>query len=230
MNRIVFVLGKRLGVLVAAAMLLVSIDASAAQPEVSGRIENGLRILAIKPSAEPVNHTVYRGDYIKFALDPAMPPSRLQIPALNIDQMIGTAADDPPYLKMKATGRFAYRLGTIEGRIEVIAYQQAAYREMDSKAAKAFIANDQPLILDVRTPREFQQGHLGQARLIPVQQLARRWQELAEYKNKEVLIYCATGNRSTVAAKILIDQGFQHIYNMRYGIYDWSKRGYPVVK
>jgi rhodanese-related sulfurtransferase len=50
------------------------------------------------------------------------------------------------------------------------------------------------------------------------------------YRNQDVLIYCATGNRSTVAAKILIDHGFKRIFNLRQGISGWEREQYPVVK
>jgi rhodanese-related sulfurtransferase len=45
-----------------------------------------------------------------------------------------------------------------------------------------------------------------------------------------VLIYCATGNRSTVAAKILIDNGFKRIFNLRRGISGWEQEKLPVVQ
>ena len=101
---------------------------------------------------------------------------------------------------------------------------------MTAAQADAFIEQENPLILDVRTPAEFKAGHLPDAVLIPVQALQRRIAELAPYRNKDILVYCATGNRSTVAAKILIDQGFTRIANMRHGIADWYQRKYPVVR
>jgi rhodanese-related sulfurtransferase len=66
--------------------------------------------------------------------------------------------------------------------------------------------------------------------LIPLQQLQVRWQEIAEYRDKDVLIYCATGNRSTVAAKVLIGNGFKRIFNLRQGISGWEREKYPVVQ
>jgi len=82
--------------------------------------------------------------------------------------------------------------------------------------------------LDVRTHGEYKAGHIENATLIPVQELQSRIKELAEYKNQDILIYCATGNRSTVASKILIDDGFNRIINMRHGIYGWRMEEYPV--
>ena len=92
------------------------------------------------------------------------------------------------------------------------------------------IARFAPLILDVRTPREFQAGHLPDAVLIPVQVLQANISRLASYRAREILVYCATGNRSTVASKILIDGGFKQIANLRHGIVDWQSRNLPVVR
>jgi len=201
----------------------------AAAPPVSGRIVDGFRILSVTETETPLQWTVYRGDYIKFELPASGGPFTLSVPDLGIQQTLkGDKASDP-YFKMKQTGRFAFTLGSQEGLIEVVNYQPANYREMTAAQAADFIARQQPLILDVRTPAEFKRGHLPQAMLIPVQELQRRIGELSAYRQQEILIYCATGNRSTVASKILIDQGFTQISNMRYGIVDWQQRKYPVV-
>jgi len=73
-------------------------------------------------------------------------------------------------------------------------------------------------------------GHLENSILIPVQELQSRINELRAYKNNNILIYCATGNRSTVASKILIDSGFMKISNLKNGIAEWAKGQYRVVR
>ena len=132
------------------------------------------------------------------------------------------------YFKMKEAGTFAFRLGIVRGDITVVDYRQPNYRELTAEEAKRFIRESAPLILDVRTKGEYDQGHIEKAMLIPVQNLQSRLEEIARYKNQEVLIYCATGNRSTVASKILIDNGFKHVSNMRFGIMQWIRQKYPV--
>jgi len=197
---------------------------------VSGYLQNGYRILDINTSAENIHLTVYRGDYIKFVLAPSIGDPVLSIPALSIEQRIGTDLSKAPYFKMKNTGIYPFSLGHTTGRIEVIEYRQPNYRAVTSKEAAEFIADVKPLILDVRTPAEFKRGHLKDAVLIPVQELHKRIHELARYKNSDIFIYCATGNRSTVASKILADNGFKRIINLRYGIKEWSKMKYPVIR
>jgi len=196
----------------------------------SGTIQNGYRILELNAEADNTHLTVYRGDYIKFAFTPSIGDPILTIPSLSINQTLVQDLSDAPYFKMKRTGVYPFSLGNASGRIEVIEYRQSNYRAVGSTEAKKVITEVNPLILDVRTPAEFKRGHLKNAVLIPVQELQKRIYELSRYKNNDILIYCATGNRSTVASKILIDKGFQRITNLRYGIYEWARMNFPVVR
>ncbi|MBT8363289.1 MAG: rhodanese-like domain-containing protein [Deltaproteobacteria bacterium] len=196
----------------------------------SGSVVNGYRILSIQKNKSELNLTVYRGDYIKFKLDPSMQDPLLSIPDLAIQKRLSNNLAEAPYFKMKKPGTFAFSLEDVAGSITVINYRQASYREVSSREAAELIKNEQPIILDVRTPKEYKRGHLHNSVLIPVQELQSRQKELGAHKDREILIYCATGNRSTVASKILIDNGFKHIVNMRGGTYDWSKKNYPVTR
>ena len=205
-------------------------ESGAPAPVVSGRLVNGLRILPVPAGGQDLRFKVYRGDYIKFGIDAASKPLLLTVPQLDIQQEVSADLAKSPYFKMKQTGAFAFTLGKIRGRITVINYNQSHYTELSAAEAEKLIADRAPLILDVRTPGEYKRGHLENAALIPVQILGTNLDKLADYKDREILIYCATGNRSTVASKILIDNGFNRIFNLRRGIVDWHKHRYPVVK
>jgi rhodanese-related sulfurtransferase len=205
-------------------------SSSEAVPPVSGTVVNGYRILPIDINQSKVELRVYRGDYIKFEIDPSMSNPLLVIPDLSIEKRLHGKVAEAPYFKMKKPGTFTFSLGDIDGHITVINYRQASYREVTSREAADLIKKEKPIILDVRTPNEYKLGYLHNSVLIPVQELQSRYKELNDHKDREILLYCATGNRSTVAAKILIDNGFKHIVNMRGGIYDWSKKNYPVAR
>jgi rhodanese-related sulfurtransferase len=214
------------------AVLWLALGSSlqAGKQDVSGRLVGGLRYLPVVPEEVVLHYKVFRGDYIKFELPPETGPVVLKIPDLGIEGFLTPDTASSPYFKMKQSGRFAFTLGSREGQIEVVDYQPANYREMTATEAAAFSKREAPLVLDVRTPAEFKAGHLPHAVLIPVQELQRRIGELAAYRNKDILVYCATGNRSTVASKIMIDRGFTRIVNMRYGIVDWQQRKYPITR
>jgi rhodanese-related sulfurtransferase/rubrerythrin len=75
-------------------------------------------------------------------------------------------------------------------------------------------------LLDVRQPGEYEGEHIPGAKLIPLPQLADAYQTLD--KEKPVLVYCAIGGRSRVAAQLLAGQGFKEIYNITGGIKAWK--------
>ena len=88
------------------------------------------------------------------------------------------------------------------------------------------------LLLDVRSEAEFngEQGHIEQARLMPLEQLKQQLEQISDYKSKPVITICRTDRRSSEAAKILIDQGFENVKVVRMGMTDWIKQNYPTVK
>jgi len=195
----------------------------------SGTIVGGYRVLSVPADSHNLQLTVYRGDYIRFAFNGAEAQPALAIPALSISETLSRESAKAPYFKMQRTGTFAFSLGTSGGDITVVEYSRPNYEAVSAVQAAELIRNIQPFILDVRTPQEYREGHLENAALIPVQELQGRLAELAKFKNENILIYCATGNRSTVASKILIDSGFKRIFNMRHGIQEWKSRQQPVV-
>jgi rhodanese-related sulfurtransferase len=107
---------------------------------------------------------------------------------------------------------------------------KASYREITAKEGKAMLDDRQVLLLDVRTPREHYTAHVPGSRLIPLHQLQQRLTEIEDYKDKPVLVYCRSGNRSTVAAEILVKHGFKKIVALRHGILEWEKEGYKILK
>ena len=84
------------------------------------------------------------------------------------------------------------------------------------------------VIFDVRTPCEFEKGHLYNAILIPHDELEIRIAELEEYKNFDIIIYCKSGGRSQQASEILMACGFTKVYNMFDGIIGWVDAEYPI--
>jgi len=75
-------------------------------------------------------------------------------------------------------------------------------------------------LLDVRQPKEYEEGHLAGAILIPLKELPGRLGELE--KGKPVIVYCAVGGRSKAAAQLLAGKDFASVYNMAGGIKAWQ--------
>ena len=84
------------------------------------------------------------------------------------------------------------------------------------------------MLLDVRTPEEYAEGHIKGAKLIPIQELAGRLAEVPH--DKRVYLYCHSGVRSARASKLLADHGYTNIENIKGGIVAWKQAGYPVEK
>ncbi len=199
-------------------------------PAISGRIEEGLRVLTIDPAAtEAPLFTIYRGDYVR--LETATGASvTITVPGLNVDKTYPVAADEKAYFKVPSAGTYKYRIGEASGAIVALDYTATGYREVSAEEGAVLIRSVQPLVLDVRTPSEFAQGHLPDAKLIPVQVLQAQIGQLEDHKDKPLFVYCRSGNRSTVAAKMLMDQGFTNVVNLRRGIGNWQSQKLPIVK
>ncbi len=86
------------------------------------------------------------------------------------------------------------------------------------------------LFLDVRTPEEFNGtapdkfGAIKNAINIPVQELQTRMNELEEYKNKEIVVYCSHSHRSPRASYMLTQAGFKNVTNMNGGMSVWKEQ------
>ncbi|SHJ99823.1 Rhodanese-related sulfurtransferase [Hathewaya proteolytica DSM 3090] len=77
------------------------------------------------------------------------------------------------------------------------------------------------IILDVRTEPEYESGHIKGAVLLPLDEISKRAQEVLKDKNKKILIYCRSGSRSNRAAKLLVDMGYNNVYDFG-GIIDYK--------
>lgn len=84
------------------------------------------------------------------------------------------------------------------------------------------------LLIDVRTPGEFAQGHAPGATLIPLDQLPQRLGELQGAKDQPIALICRSGNRSGMAQGILEKAGFSQTVNIEGGMNAWTKAGLPV--
>jgi len=106
----------------------------------------------------------------------------------------------------------------------------ANFESIDAKTAIALLENDDNVsLLDVRTIQEYKEGHLRDATLIPVSALANNLGMLKQDKNKKVIVYCRTGNRSVAASRILKENGFTPL-NVKGGIIQLMGQKVEIVK
>ena len=94
----------------------------------------------------------------------------------------------------------------------------------------ANLENPNFVILDVRTPEEYNSGHIENSTLIDFRSDNFK-EEINELdKNNTYLIYCRTGGRSASALNMMKELGFDNVYNMLGGITLWEKETYPIEK
>lgn len=86
------------------------------------------------------------------------------------------------------------------------------------------------IIVDIRTPEEFNEGHIENA--VNIDFYSDTFKEDLDKldKNKAYFIYCRSGNRSGRAMPIMKELGFKEVYNLSVGITEWIAEGFPVVK
>jgi rhodanese-related sulfurtransferase len=84
------------------------------------------------------------------------------------------------------------------------------------------------LLVDVRQPEEWRQGHAPKAKLIPLGSLGDRLSELP--REREVLLICRSGNRSGTAQRQLLRLGFDRVVNVSGGMNAWTNAGLPVER
>ena len=98
--------------------------------------------------------------------------------------------------------------------------------EVDVETVAAIRQNPGVYLLDVREPDEYAAGHIPGITLIPMGEVASRLAELP--RDKEIIVTCRTGNRSSQIADLLREQGFTNVHNMTGGIVAWEEAGYAV--
>jgi rhodanese-related sulfurtransferase len=96
--------------------------------------------------------------------------------------------------------------------------------------ATMLINRKDAVVLDVREPGEFAQSHILNARNVPLGELEARIKDLERFKEKPVIVSCATGNRSGTAASILRKRGFTNVVNLAGGVAAWQQAGLPTEK
>jgi phage shock protein E len=86
--------------------------------------------------------------------------------------------------------------------------QQAELTRNESKDIDSVLASDSAVLLDVRTPEEYNEAHFDGAILLPLQEIEAGAQPSVD-KNKTIYLYCRSGNRSADATKLLQSQSYE---------------------
>jgi rhodanese-related sulfurtransferase len=93
---------------------------------------------------------------------------------------------------------------------------------------KAIDTKQKFIILDVRTPQEYEKGHIQASILLPHDTVSAKVTALIPDKTQKVYVYCLSGSRSAQAAKTMRDLGYADVYTMSNGLLDWRIKKYPL--
>ena len=105
----------------------------------------------------------------------------------------------------------------------------AGFRTITPLEAKSLIETRKDLLLvDVRSPEEFQGGSLPGATLIPFWDFAKGRYDLP--KDKPILLICAVGGRSLACGQLLASQGYREVYNLKGGLDAWAEQRVPLPR
>jgi hydroxyacylglutathione hydrolase len=115
-------------------------------------------------------------------------------------------------------------LQSLESRPELIAVTE---RLSAQYAAELLSSNQPPLAIDVRAPREREQKHIAGSLSLPLNHLLENINTLP--KSRPLLVYCAGGYRSAIAASLLQRSGFETVSEIAGGITAWEAAKLPVV-
>jgi rhodanese-related sulfurtransferase len=89
--------------------------------------------------------------------------------------------------------------------------------------------SEPPLLLDARTPEEYEVSHLPKARL-PPRDLQELSQGLDRTGSPAIVIYCSVCYRSAVLAQQLQAMGYKQVFNLEGSVFEWVNEGHPVYQ
>ena len=110
-----------------------------------------------------------------------------------------------------------------------VTQENPTYTNITPKEAYELISKQEVVVVDVRTVEAYNSSHIPGAILIPLYELESRLDELnpSDY----ILVYCSTGGcQSEAAPRILVENGFTHVWNLKGGFIQWQAEGLPLTE
>lgn len=95
-------------------------------------------------------------------------------------------------------------------------YREIVEKDIGIEELKQF-QNEGAILIDVRSPQEYREGHIDGAILIPEYEMKKKVENILSDKEKTIIVYCSSGGRSKKAQKLLKKLGYQNVYNLYEG-------------
>ena len=104
---------------------------------------------------------------------------------------------------------------------EVKNEKKAEYKKITSDEAKNIMLTEKPIVVDVRSLEEYNEGHIPNAISVPLETIENEAETKMKNKDDLILVYCRSGRRSREAALRLIEKGYTNVIDFG-GIQDWN--------
>lgn len=104
------------------------------------------------------------------------------------------------------------------------------YKKIIPARAVNLMNDNEVVVIDVRETKEFNAGHITNARHIPLEKITDRAGEIEKFKDKPILVTCRTGARSDLACMKLTKLGFSNLHSLDTGIDGWQEASLPISK
>ncbi|WP_242049451.1 rhodanese-like domain-containing protein [Leptolyngbya boryana] len=98
-------------------------------------------------------------------------------------------------------------------------------KTIDAQTLKQAIDQDTVTLIDVREPGEYAGEHIPGATLVSLSRFDPA--SIPQQQDKNIVLYCRSGNRSAIAAQKLLDAGFEDVTHLADGLVAWKEAGYP---
>lgn len=115
---------------------------------------------------------------------------------------------------------YPVQVTAVQIQLKEVDTMNATYTKITPKEAKEIMENENVIILDVRAQSEFDSERIDGAILIPDNEIEDDADEKLTDKSAKILVYCRSGRRSEAASKLLVELGYENVYDFG-GILDW---------
>ncbi len=104
-------------------------------------------------------------------------------------------------------------------KLKRIFYRSMTNNEINYKTVKQIISKSpDTILLDVRSKQEYKEGNLPSSINLCLYDLNKQAQDVLKDKNKTIIVYCSSGNRSKEAQQLLEKMGYENVYNLKGGL------------
>ena len=98
--------------------------------------------------------------------------------------------------------------------------------EVGPSEATRMLNHDNAVMIDMRDDKDYREGHIVNAVHAPDNNIVKP----DKYRDRPLIVYCRSGNRSAVYCNKLRKQGFESVYNLKGGVLAWQRAELPLTK